>query len=406
MHLSFARASCLLLAVTGPLVAQDDRSPGQLLQPPTRETGVSLGEGGLVLRSPDSTYNLTVRFRVQNLVSATSEPDATSLREVDWSVRRARLWLGGTIGDPRLTLLFQLGLSRRDQDAETWGYPVLVRDAFATWRWNRHLRTGLGVAKLPGNRNRVLSSADMVFPERAIVNNTFNIDRDLGVQAFWYDTAGRAPVHLSLALTTGRGRAATPSRSAALTARVEVEPLGGFRPGNAYLEGAVLREPAPRLALGLTAQRAWDTDRAGVTVGPRLAGTADVTTLLADGLFKWDRATAYAEWAYRSAAGGITREPGGAPRFVTTGHGLMLQATWLAAPRVDLAMRAAWVWPAGEVRQLPGGGATRQFSLAVNRYLRGHRVKAQAEVTRLLGEATSPTPGATWLSRVNLEVGL
>ena len=399
LSLAAALGGLLLTGAPAILAAQEAPSPG-----------VTLGPGGIVFRGADSAYRLTLRFRVQSTLVATSEPDETTLRDLEWTVRRARLHLSGTVADPRLAVLLQLGLARRDQDQDTWGFPVIVRDAFATWRWSRHFRTGFGVTKLPGNRQRVNSSADLVFPERSIVNNTFTLDRDFGLQAYLFDTLGTVPVHVTTALSSGRGRGATAAKSAALTGRLEVLPLGGFLRGNDYVEGGFQREPRPRVALGLTAQRAWNTNRTGVSLGSPLFGAdeADVTTVLADGLLKWDRFTLSYEYAHRSGAPVLsTDSASGRQRFVTVGDGLLLQSTVLLARNVDLAVRAAWVWPGDAVDGLVGAGRQRQFAVALTRYLRGHRVKVQTELGRLLVEASGGVdPGALWIARLSTEVGL
>lgn len=61
-----------------------------------------------------------------------------------------------------------------------------MRDAAVRYNCNEHLTFIFGQTKLPGNRQRVISSGEQQFAERSIVNAAFNFDRDFGVQFYYH----------------------------------------------------------------------------------------------------------------------------------------------------------------------------------------------------------------------------
>ena len=50
------------------------------------------------------------------------------------------------------------------------------------WNFYKNFELWFGQAKLPGNRERIVSSGNLQFVDRSILNAGFNIDRDLGIQ--------------------------------------------------------------------------------------------------------------------------------------------------------------------------------------------------------------------------------
>ncbi|MFN8690511.1 MAG: porin, partial [Cyclobacteriaceae bacterium] len=134
---------------------------------------------GLGITSPDSAFLMNIRFRLQNRIGITTISGSDfSVNEVEARVRRLRLRLDGYLYNPKLTYVIQLSFSRGDIDFEDSGFPNIIRDAMIIYNFNRHFALGLGQTKLPGNRQRVVSSGDLQLPDRSIVNAVFNIDRD------------------------------------------------------------------------------------------------------------------------------------------------------------------------------------------------------------------------------------
>ncbi len=144
-------------------------------------------------------------------------------------VRRLRFKFEGFVYNPKLTYYIQLAFSRGDMDFNAAegsvinNSPNVIRDAVIYYNPTKNLRLGFGQTKLPGNRQRVISSGDQQFADRSIVNATFNIDRDFG---FFANYSGHF-YNLRGAITSGEGRNSTASNAGlAYTGRVELLPLG------------------------------------------------------------------------------------------------------------------------------------------------------------------------------------
>ena len=125
---------------------------------------------------------------------------------VEARVRRLRLRFDGFIYTPRLTYLIQLAFTRADMDYDDTGFPNIIRDAMIIYAVTDHFSVGVGQTKLPGNRQRVNSSGDLQFADRSIVNSTFNIDRDFGVQLYYNNNLQGLHYVLRGAISSGEGR--------------------------------------------------------------------------------------------------------------------------------------------------------------------------------------------------------
>jgi hypothetical protein len=150
---------------------------------------------GVIFQTADSASKVIMRFRNQNWATFTMNDDF-DVTSSELQARRLRLRFGGTLVDPRLSFNIQLSFTRGDQDWSDTQFPNIVRDAMVFWNFTPGLQLGFGQTKLPGNRQRVISSADLQVPDRSIVNGAFNIDRDFGLQGFWRPVNGSVIVNL------------------------------------------------------------------------------------------------------------------------------------------------------------------------------------------------------------------
>lgn len=380
------------------LTAALSASPGQLTGQEADTVGVSLVRvdgDGITISSEDSTTRLTFRFRAQ-ISTTLSLPDSET--DVDPSltaeIRRARVRFSGSVWDPRLEVSFQMGLAPRDHSGGDPGSTAVLRDANISWQHTPRLRFQMGLGKLPGNRQRTISSGDQQFAERSLVNNTFTTDRDIHVLAEWKE-AGRIPWSWTGAVSSGEGRA-TSARDMGLayTTRVAVQPLGAFTGNNADREGDLAREPEPRLQLGLVFthnDRAW---RSRGQLGDFLDAPRDLTTLLADVMFKYSGFSLYLEGAHRTAGPtSLPVPPGADPR----GWGGLLQMGYLTRSNWEPSLRIARIDMRDDIH-------SNQASLNLVRYLRGHRIKYMLEAGREWGN--NPSAPDRWLLRTNVEVGI
>lgn len=396
--------SALALALTvAPMLAGQSSADGDVA--PAR---VTLDSRGLVFVAPDSAAEIAMRFRMQLL--ATGEATDGNPTGFNGTVRRLRLRFAGWVADPRLGFLLQLSFSRADQDLVDGGAPGIARDAAVLYQATPNLRLTLGQTKLPGNHQRVISSGDLQFAERSIVNARFNIDRDFLLMASQRDTlGGRVPVVLSAAVSGGEGRNSPfTAPGLALTGRLEVQPLGVFQRGGDDFDGDLLHEPSPRLAVGATWSRNDRALRTGGQIGPTLYAPRTMTTVLVDALFKYRGFATYAEFADRTADDPITRSAGQPDRAIYVGRGLLIQTSYhLRDVQLEPVVRWARTTPDPVLAGIVNSERQSQVTVGLTKYLRGHRVKTQAEFGWLdsRDEATR-VERRSWIGRLNMELGI
>ncbi|MBX2915469.1 MAG: porin [Cyclobacteriaceae bacterium] len=363
---------------------------------------------GLGIISPDSLYLLNIRFRMQNRAAfRTQSAHDLSIDQVEARVRRLRLRFDGYIYNPKFYYLIQLSFSRSDMDFDDTGFPNVIRDAMIIYSVNKHFSIGLGQTKLPGNRQRVTSSGDLQLADRSLVNSTFNIDRDFGAQLYYNNHAGKFYYVLRAAISSGEGRNITASdRGLSYTGRVELLPLGTFTNGGDYFEGDILREPKPKLSIGITASQNNNTTRTGGQLGKFLYAPSDMNNLMADLLFKYKGWALACEWLERSANNAITTNADGDIRFIYTGFGQNYQGSYYFAGHYEIVGRYSRVTPFKKIQLLDD--QTEQFTLGLNKYIRGHRVKLQGDITFEQNKWLQQTNPNTnnWQVRFQIEAGI
>jgi len=385
--------------IAAPLFAQG-AVPRDSLRAP-----VEFGSRGIVFNAPDGFSYFALRFRVQEWGVLGTSDDEPSISTSQFAIRRARLRFESVVWDPRLRVNVQLSFSRGDMDFENSNFPNVLRDAAVSWQSTPRLSLMVGQTKLPGNRQRVISSGEQQFPDRSIVNGAFTLDRDVGVWLTYDVVDGALPFTSRTAITGGEGRnAGAGDAGLAYTQRIELYPLGRFTGGGDYYEGDLMREQTPKLSLGFVFSHNEQARRAGGQLGKFLGAPRDIETAIADVLFKYDGFAVSAEFARRTARDPITLVDS-VSRPVLTGGGATVQASYLTRSNIEPAVRFSIVEPhrdlAGVIER------QRQFSFGLSRYLKGHRVKVQGEILRdhFTDLATQAKRGG-WGLRTSLEVGI
>jgi len=356
----------------------------------------------------DSLFLLNLRFRMQNRLGFTTVAgDDLSAAVVDARVRRLRLRFDGFVLDPKIQYYIQLSFTKADLELESGSVPQPIRDAMVYYTFHRNFYMGFGQSKLPGNRQRVISSGNQQFADRSIANALYTIDRDFGVFGYWTLPAGPQVVQLKGAFTTGDGRGASPGNSGmAYTGRVEWLPLGRFTNSGDYSEGDLEFEPKPRLSLAATYSHNDRAYRTGGQLGRELYANRDMGTFIAELLLK-HRGWAWSnEYFDRSSPDAVTVSIDGDLRAVQVGKGFNTQLSKLFPSRYELAGRYSIVVPEqGVPGQVP---RTEEILLGSTKYLNGHRIKIQLYLgyrwleQRMALDAT----GSAWTTMFQVEFGI
>ncbi|MCC6372567.1 MAG: porin [Bacteroidia bacterium] len=341
-------------------------------------------KSGLGFATPDSSYSMNIRFRMQNraLVNTVSDEDF-SPSTYDARVRRCRLSFTGHVVNPKLTYYLQLSFSRGDMD---WSVadatsqnvsPNVVRDAMIFYKVNHSWQLGFGQGKLPGNRQRVNSSGALQFYDRSIVNANFTTDRDFGVFST-YTIGKKEHSHMlfKAAITSGEGRNSNQSNyGLAYTTRLEILPLGAFTDGGDYFEGDVAREEKPKISIAGGYMLNDMAVRTAGQLGKDLMGAKSFNVYLADFMFKYKGICFASEYIRRDADNPYIVGTDKVTRLITTGDGINNQLSYCTKNMWELAMRYSLVSPHHDV--LKSFNQAEQFAVGVTKYLNKHKVKAQ-----------------------------
>ncbi|RZK75981.1 MAG: porin [Pedobacter sp.] len=351
---------------------------------------------------------MNFRFRMQNRVGFTTfAGDDLSIDEWDARVRRLRLRGDGYILGDKLAYSFQLSFSRGDQDFDNTGVPNIVRDAVIFYHFNKHFYVAFGQNKLPGNRQRVNSSGQLQFAERSIVNAALTIDRDFGLKAYYTNNIGAAVYHVKAAVSTGEGRSVNSTdKGLAYTGRLEFLPFGNFKGSGDYSEGDLEREQSVKLSLagGYSFNKA--TRNTGGQLGKDLFAPVDMGTLMLDAVVKYNGWAYVVEYLDREVDNPLTYNDDDELSYAYEGEGINQQASYIFKNNIETAFRYSYLKPSVE---LDGLEQTKEvFELGLTKYLRGHRVKAQVNVSYNVNNErySFQNQGNYWGTLFQVELGI
>ena len=204
---------------------------------------------GFTIETADGKYRTNIGGYGQLLYRYTdADGDRTDFS--DFNIRRFKVVFQGNVYSKNL-------LYRVQGDVSTgWR----TEDVFLNYRFGTPLSIQAGQYKPPQARQELTGAGRQLFPERSLANDTFNLGRDLGVQA-----SGAFADHLlayRLGIFNGNGpNTRNPDNRHMLAGRLDVNPLGAYP-----LDEAALQRDKPLINIG--ASFAWQK------VGPLDVGTA------------------------------------------------------------------------------------------------------------------------------------
>ncbi len=342
---------------------------------------------GLSFVSDQERFSLHAGARVQLRYDLNRVP---SVQGGVWSqslqLRRARVKLSGFLWSRHNAFKMELAFSPHDLGMKGGR---LTHTPLLDWHFDltylRDLTVRVGQFKVPFNRQRLISSGDLQFVDRAMTNSEFNLDRDIGISLLSKDLFGLGCLRYALFLGTGEGRDGFSQSDLGplIAARLEVFPFGFFSDRD---EVDFSRSMQPRLSLGVAYGWIKDAkgDRGIVGAMPADGGTTDTHHVTADVLFKWAGASILGEIFWRDGrrqVGDAVDESGHeiaevAPR---NGYGAMLQAGYLM-PWFLLEISGRYAL----IRPRDGSSLGRQNSLGggVSYYAQRHALKVQMDYLR------------------------
>lgn len=353
------------------------------------------GKGLFNLVGKDSTYTMKVGARMQFLAIGEWQSDDGSLvnPESNFLVRRARLKFEGFAFSPKLKYKLELGLSNRDISGAsqfTSNAPRYILDAVIKWNFHENFELWFGQTKLPGNRERVISSGNLQQVDRSLLNSRFNIDRDLGIQLrHHFKLSDNFVVKEAFSIAQGEGRNITSGNIGGhqFTGRLEFLPMGNFTSKGDYSGSDLKRESTAKLALGVTYDHNNNAVKNRSNQGSYMANDVgfyetNINTLFIDAMFKYRGFSLMAEYADRDADDPYAKNSDGSltGAEVQVGNGFNLQAGYLLDKDWEISGRYTNI----DLDQtITGRNPEDQYTLGISKYIVGHKLKVQSDISYL-----------------------
>lgn len=363
---------------------------------------------GLGLTTPDSTFRLNIRFRMQNRVTYYDFDDKDE--EIEAMIRRLRLRFDGFVGDPRFLYAIQLSFAPGDVGTLEEGQNLnVIRDAVMYYRHNQNWNFGFGQTKLPGNRQRINSSGALQLTDRSINNAAFTIDRDFGVFVNYENQHENSfSYNVRTAISTGNGRNWTQNNDTRLayTGRLELFPFGSFTSNGTLFEGDLMREQTPKLLLGATYHYNHGAQRSSGQTGGTVGYLTDLRSTHVDLMFKYQGFAFQSAYMQRSADETIRLAPGMPVPFrhFYSGYGMDFQTSYLLQSNYELIGRYSFQKPADEISGL--NPDRDQFSIGVTKYIWEHSLKLQTEATYNINTFFDDRQSKHIYLRFQIEIGI
>ena len=351
--------------------------PYSLLSQDTSE--FSFGQGIINIIARDSTWSTKSTFRFQTQYEGVLDKENVYLDR--FRVRRARIKGSGWVTKSRkLRYKYEYDVNNGR-----------VLDAVLMWDFAKKWEVWIGQTKLPGNIERVISSQNMQLVDRSLLNAYFTLDRDGGLQLRHRHTFGKMIVREKFAFSQGEGpNSGLQSRGSSYTARLELLPFGDFmKAGGEYNASDLRRTSTPRLMLGLVFDHNEQAIRTNGHLGSFANGySRNLATIMADAHLKYRGFSTMLEYAQchtenkspviaaeTDNLGNVIRQ--GAIFY--TGWAFNAQSGYLFKNNWEIAGRYTLVRP----EKITGYDELDQYTLGVSKYIVGHNLKVQSDVSLL-----------------------
>ena len=333
---------------------------------------------GIRFMAADSSFSAKINTRIQTrydgFYTMTDDTSFTDNKYTDkmW-VRRARIKFGGYVLNPKITYKIEYDMVSGQ-----------VLDALLQWNFAGNFSLWAGQTKLPGNRERVISSQNLQFVDRSLLNSEYNIDRDKGLQLQHHFNLGKILIREISSVSIGEGKNYSTLNLKSgydWTQRIEFLPFGKFANNGDYVGGDMEREDSLKIAIGVTYDYNDNALREQGQRGDELSQMRDITALFVDLMIKYKGLSIMGEYVDKS-----TTKPSAFANFdgsewiyeaYRTGTGINLQLGYLMKNNWEFATRYTQITP----EYVTGNANVSAYTFGVSRYIVGHSLKFQSDVS-------------------------
>lgn len=352
------------------------------------------GKGMINFIAKDSSFSVKFAPRIQSRFQSQWDYNEEEYddAELNFLVRRARLKFGGFAFTPKLKYKIELGLSNRDLSGASVynrNTPRYILDAVVIWNFHENFELWAGQTKLPGNIERVVSSANLQLIDRSLLNSKFNIDRDMGIQLRHKTKLGGNWISREkFSISQGEGRNITEGNIGGLqyTSRLELLPFGEFSSKGDYSQGDLKREKSIKAMFGFT----YDINNNAVKNRSNMGSymtqfngglfETDITTVFIDGVIKYNGFALTGEYASRNADTIEALEADGRTKtgaVVGAGSAINFQGSYLFKNNVEMTLRYTNV----DFKEVTRLSDLQQITYGISKYVVGHSLKIQADLS-------------------------
>ena len=359
------------------------------------------GKGMINFIAKDSSFSVKFAPRIQSRYQSQWDFDGEEYGDPDLNfiVRRARLKFGGFAFTPKLKYKMELGLSNRDISGASIynkNTPRYILDAVIMWNFHENFELWAGQTKLPGNIERVVSSANLQLIDRSLLNSKFNIDRDMGIQlrhkTKW---GGNFVTREKFSISQGEGRNITVGNLGGIqyTSRLELLPFGEFSSKGDYSQGDLKREKSVKAMFGFTYDINNNAVKNRSNMGSYMTQSGgglfetDIETVFIDGVVKYKGFALTGEYAHRDADTIEALEADGSTKtgaVVGAGSAINFQGSYLFKNNVEMTLRYTNV----DFKEVTRLSDLQQITYGISKYVVGHSLKIQADLTFSQSDAT------------------
>ena len=354
------------------------------------------GNGMINFIAKDSSFSVKFAPRIQSRYQSKWSYDGEDYdpADINFSVRRARLKFGGFAFSPKLKYKIELGLSNRDisgANVYNRNTPRYILDAVVMWNFYENFELWAGQTKLPGNIERVVSSANLQLIDRSLLNSKFNIDRDIGIQLrHKLRLGGNWIIKEKFSISQGEGRNITEGNIGGLqyTSRLELLPFGEFSSKGDYFQGDLKREKSIKAMFGFTYDINENAVKSRSNMGSYLIQSSgglfetDITTIFLDGVIKYNGFALTGEYANRDADQIEALEEDGRTKtgaVVGAGSASNIQGSYLFKNNFEITARYTNI----NFKKITRLSDLNQITFGVSKYIVGHSLKIQADISLL-----------------------
>ena len=342
----------------------------------------------------DSSFSVKFAPRIQSRFQSQWDYNEEEYddAELNFLVRRARLKFGGFAFTPKLKYKIELGLSNRDLSGASVynrNTPRYILDAVVMWNFHENFELWAGQTKLPGNIERVVSSANLQLIDRSLLNSKFNIDRDMGIQLRHKTKLGGNWISREkFSISQGEGRNITEGNIGGLqyTSRLELLPFGEFSSKGDYSQGDLKREKSIKAMFGFTYDINNNAVKNRSNMGSYMTQSnggffeTDITTVFIDGVIKYNGFALTGEYASRNADTIEALEADGRTKtgaVVGAGSAINFQGSYLFKNNVEMTLRYTNV----DFKEVTRLSDLQQITYGISKYVVGHSLKIQADLS-------------------------